>query len=94
VLERDEHGEQIARLVGELDLFNTGELAELLRPLQEPPGVALDLEQIAFVDLAAARALAALVDVPNGLQVVASPDSPCGRLLAWLASSPDAEGAC
>jgi hypothetical protein len=101
VLDRGENGTPVGRLVGEIDRFNAGELAELLRPMHDAPapGVALDLEQITFVDLTAARALAALVDVSNGVRVVASPGSPCGRLLAWLASSPDVpprddEGAC
>jgi STAS domain len=99
VLDRGENGALIGRLVGEIDRLNAGELAELLRPMQEAPGVALDLEQITFVDLTAARALAALVDAPNGVQVVASPGSPCGRLLSWLASFadvrlPDDDGAC
>ncbi len=89
VLERDENGDRVGRLVGEIDLFNAGELAELVRPLGGGPGTILDLEQITFVDLVAARTLVGLVGGPDGVQVVASPDSPCGRLLGWLASSPD-----
>jgi STAS domain len=85
VLERNESGDPVGRLVGEIDLFNAHELAELVRPLQDAPGVMLDLDSITFVDLEGARALVALSATPDGVQFVASPDSPCGRLLGWLA---------
>jgi STAS domain len=85
VLERGENGDRVGRLVGEIDLFNAGELAELVRPLQDAPEAVLDLDPVTFVDLAAARALVDLAGLPAGVRFVASPDSPCGRLLGWLA---------
>jgi hypothetical protein len=84
VLQRTGDGSPIHRLVGELDLFDANDLSLILRPVLLTPDAVLDLDGLAFADLAGCRALLALVGPPDGERVIASPGTPCGRLLGWL----------
>jgi anti-anti-sigma regulatory factor len=87
VLERNGRP-RVARLVGELDRFDAAMLPRLLGPALTVPDVVLDLDQVTFVDLTAGRALIELVGRPDGNRVVASPETPCARLLGWLSAEP------
>jgi hypothetical protein len=84
LLESGADGGPIGRLVGELDLFNAGELPDVLCPVLASPGAVLDLDRVTFVDLTAARVLLSLVGAPVEILLVASPGTPCARVLAWL----------
>ena len=84
-LERDRNGGWSARIDGELDRFDAEDLTGVLGSVLLSPDVSLDLDGVTFLDLAAGRVLRALVDSPDGIRVVASASTPCGRLLAWLA---------
>jgi hypothetical protein len=86
VLRRAGDGPPLALLVGELDRFDVEDLPRILRPFLVSEDAVLDLDEVSFVDLAGCRALLALVGPPDGVRVLASPGTPCGRLLAWLAA--------
>ncbi len=85
VLERGRNGAWTARLAGELDRFDTGQLTGSLGSVLLSPEVSVDLDGVTFLDLAAARALHTLLGSTGDVRVVASALTPCGRLLAWLA---------
>jgi hypothetical protein len=85
VLERDRNGGWTARLAGDLDRFDAGDLTSALGSVLLSSEVSVDLDGVTFLDLAAGRVLQAFVGSADGVRVVASPSTPGGRLLAWLA---------